>query len=411
MAAGVWLSRERMRQEISLATMDHRLAANEKEQTSMFRVSVRRAIRVTLAGLLMMSSVLTTRPITSQPKVHNREYSPSAVSLVPLKTIPIGKWVRSIAFSSDGSLLVAGTGWSDNGNVEILDVATGKGVTTLGSGQTETGHIDYVGLSMDGRLLVAKSWGRLSLWDVKSKRERRFWQSEGIWGSAAISPDGHFVAGLEAVGEGKRVKIFESETGQQVAFLPRGDFLGDTSPIAFLPNGKLFAASSTQGIVFWNVSNWRWVNDLSGISTPGIAFSPDSRLIAVISEYSQNLSATRIEVWDTTRKEKIASFGDPLWGDRDPASLSISPDGRLIATVLVEGGSRNSVTGGSAGIYFDIWDVVKRRLVLRKSSPPGFSIEAIEFSRDGKNIAWGGRYFDGPRKGKGEIRIWHMKTS
>jgi WD40 repeat protein len=393
--------------------MDHRQAANNKEEVLVFQLSVGRAIRMTLVGLIIMTVVLTMQSITSsQRKGRNREQSPSvsAISLVQLKTIPIGKWVLSIAFSSDGSRLAAGTGWSETGNTEVVNLATGQVVTTLGSGRTATGHIDYVAFSMDGRLLVAKSWGRLSLWDVQSKHERRFWQSDGIWGSAAISPDGHFVAALEAVADNRRIKIFESETGRQVAFLPRGDFLGDASPIAFVPSGKLFAASSTQGIVFWNVSNWRWVNDLSGISTPGIAFSPDSRLIAVISEYSQNLSATRIEVWDTRRKEKIASFGDPEWSDRDPASLSLSPDGRLIATVLVEGGSRNSVTGGSAGVYFDIWDVVNRRLALRMKAPTGFSIEAIEFSPDGKNIAWGGRYFDGPRKGMGEIRIWHLQT-
>jgi hypothetical protein len=47
---------------------------------------------------------------------------------------------------------------------------------------------------------------------------------------------------------------------------------------------------------------------------------------------------------------------------------------------------------------------------LRKKAPAGFSIEALEFSPEGKNLAWGGAYFEGARKGKGEIQIWHVQA-
>lgn len=230
---------------------------------------------------------------------------------------------------------------------------------------------------------------------MQSKRERRFWLSDGTWmdgesttgRSAAISSDGRFVAAVESTGDGKRVRIFETASGRQVSLLTRASspLSGVASPIAFVPDGRRFATGSEEGIEFLDASTWHRLAVLSRISLPGLDFSSDSRLMALAG-------TNGIESWDITRNVKIASFADPNWGDMGPGAVSLSSDQKLIAAVIFEGASRNLGTEGGAGIYIDTWDVLNRKLVLRKKAPAGFSIEALEFSPDGKSIAWGGAY-------------------
>src|SRR5262249_60817400 len=74
--------------------------------------------------------------------------------VLPLKAHP--SWLGPIAFSPDGRLLAASTGYAYTFQprdyyVKIWDVATGKEVATLGD---RTAYVDCLAFSPDGRRLL-----------------------------------------------------------------------------------------------------------------------------------------------------------------------------------------------------------------------------------------------------------------
>ena len=142
-----------------------------------------------------------------------------------------GSWIRSVAFSSDGAMLVSG---SEDQTVRLWDVSTGQCLKTLHA------YTNWVY-------------------------------------SVAFNPDGTMLA---SGNEDKTVRLWETKTGQCVTILQ-----GHTKrvrSVAFSPNGNMLASGSdNQTVRLWDVSTGQCITTLYGHTNRvwSVSFSSDSRLL------------------------------------------------------------------------------------------------------------------------------------
>jgi serine/threonine protein kinase/WD40 repeat protein len=163
---------------------------------------------------------------------------------------------------------------------------------------------------------------------------------------SAVSPDGRWVVTCSHNGDGrsKTVWIWDADNGRKVHELP----LGDSMSAKFSPDGRWLAtfgnAVTWSGCRLWEVGTWREVRrfDAGG----GVAFSPDSRLLAI----SDVLSVIRLIETATGREVARLTGPEPMW--YPPACFT--PDGtRLIASC-----------SGLTALY--VWDLPLIRQQLKQ---------------------------------------------
>jgi eukaryotic-like serine/threonine-protein kinase len=132
----------------------------------------------------------------------------------------------------------------------------------------------------------------------------------------AVSPDGRMVA--TGSHHGKGVKIWEARSGKLVKELP---ILEMISKVCFSPDGKWLATTGGEPRL-WAVDSWVEGPRLAG--TEPLAFSPDSKLLAVETGHG----SVRLVAPDTGLE--FARLEDP---DQSRARcISFSPDGSQLVT-------------------------------------------------------------------------------
>ncbi len=102
----------------------------------------------------------------------------------------LGRYVESLSFSRDGTLLAAGT---DLGGLQIWDVGRRTRIQSL---NIEGGQVSEPKFSPDGRLVAVGVYGTGTVWliDVGTGKILDHQQVSDIGcGSVAFSPDGHFL--------------------------------------------------------------------------------------------------------------------------------------------------------------------------------------------------------------------------
>jgi len=274
--------------------------------------------------------------------------------------------ITSLAWSADSTLLASGA--SDDNDIRIWDVATGKVIRRLSG---HTGWIRSLAFAPNGTLLASGSTDQtVRIWDAATGQLLATLRGHtGFIGGVAFSPDGTTLASasrdgsarLWDVASGKEIGSFSFRT----ALDPDTNLRHWATGVTFSPDGKMLAVGSTEGVVYLvDAKSGQIIHQLRGhtnwIVIRGLAFSPDGKTL-----YSAGLDAT-VRVWDVARGVQTAMLDVHRL---DIFSIAISPDGERLASVSDQEGR------------VIVWDLMKQRPDLNLRIGLGL-ITSLVFSPD-----------------------------
>ncbi len=196
----------------------------------------------------------------------------------------------------------------------------------------------FVAFSPDGRLVItATTEAKMDVWDVAAGSKVRSLAIPNLDLAAfTISSDGKTLAAVGfsgKAGEFRGVRRVDLESGKELAPLD-GDRIDHVSPVF----------------------------------SPGVAFSPDGRLLAA----SAANDANDVVVWDNATGKQLRTIAVAKTGNNGAARLVFSPDGMLLATA------------GTAGVA--LWDVTSGKKLRDLAGYKGY-VDAIAFAVDGHELA------------------------
>src|SRR5260370_255249 len=288
--------------------------------------------------------------------------------------------VMSVAFSSDGTLLAAGT---TNSETRVWRVPDGKPLLAC------EGHANLVmSVAFSPASTLLATGGRdhtIKLWDVRTGQCLSILRGHtGRVRSVAFHPTGTLLASGSDDQSGRLWRVEEGEN--------RADYLrtlqghsGSVWSVAFSPDGRMLASGSyDQGVKLWDVGSGRSRRCLHGLQgyrddVWSVAFSPDGRILASGSDDQS------VKLWDV-RSDQCCMM---LQGHTDLVrSVTFSPDGRILAS-------------GSDDQSVKLWDVRSGQCLSTLQGHINYVL-SVAFSPDGRTLASG--------SDDQSVKLWDVRT-
>lgn len=304
---------------------------------------------------------------------------------------------RSMAFSPDGKTLATGD-WG--GRVQLWDLSVKPMRHLLGlAGHTKavTGMV----FLRDGNSLVTSGRDELRLWNVRPEktddRLRATFQGHQAEETAlALSPDGKHLASVGSDGALRLWNLEDRPDHRKKAdvevLVPRV-----ITAVVFLNDRALATADKDCTVRLWSLDQDKLTEHAgpptakANVFNP-VAFSPNGALFAV-SDGDVTLFAT------TPGGDRLPVNLPWLPTAGEPASLAaFSPDNRLLATAHKNRIHLWALRGKSLD---QIWELPKGARMLESCTPAqSFSASTAAFTADGKALAVGGD--------DGTVRVWDL---
>jgi WD40 repeat protein len=268
------------------------------------------------------------------------------------------EWVRSVTFNHDGTMLATG---SEDSTVRVWDVGSGQCLKIL-TDHSET--VSSCAFSPDGGTFASGDQNNIiKLWDTRTfKCLKTFRGHKGIVWSVAFSPDGSSIA---SGSEDKTIRLWDVSTGQCLKiFAGHSDWVWS---VTISPDGDTVASGSEDKTLrLWDIHSGQCFNILEGHTNTvwSVAFSPDGTTLA-----SGSIDQT-LRLWEVSTGHSLSI----LKGYTNAVlSVAFSPDGNMLAS-------------GSEDTLVRLWDTNKG--ICLKSLPGHIDrVWSVAFSPDGTTLA------------------------
>ena len=203
--------------------------------------------------------------------------------------------------------------------------------------------------------------------------------------SLTFSPDNKMLAAMTTAPEGQELTLWDSTTSgpplKTLQLNANVSRFGSSIAVQFSPDGKTLAATSTEGLEFWNTVTWNKTGILdsrSAVSCETFAFSPNGKYLATAN-------TERVHLWDLETGSEINSFP----GDFSRTiSICFSANDDLLATGNYKG-------------EVQIWDLNKFQ-VIHKFKPHKNLVFGLVFSPTDSTLVTAG--------GDQLIHIWSSEN-